>query len=65
MVLCTGFQLSFMVSVCILELQGKRGIWIKLPIELANLVEVVVKVHFVHTQKKLCLKTYMLSVLKM
>lgn len=24
--------------------QGKKGIWIKLPIELANLVEAVVKV---------------------
>lgn len=30
----------------IFSMQGKKGIWIKLPIELVNLVETVVKVSY-------------------
>ncbi|KAK6932866.1 NUDIX hydrolase domain, partial [Dillenia turbinata] len=41
-----NFLTLLRASISLWKLQGKRGVWIKLPIELANLVEVAVKEGF-------------------
>jgi pyruvate/oxaloacetate carboxyltransferase len=45
-------------------LQGKDGVWIKLPIELVNLVEIAVKVIFPYSISKFYYITTYISILE-
>ncbi|XP_062012042.1 nudix hydrolase 10-like isoform X2 [Rosa rugosa] len=55
-----AFRTSLRTSIVQWRLQGKKGVWIKLPIELVNLVETVVKegFHYHHAEPHYLMLVY-------